>query len=110
MSVLKILRMVLLGLIVVVAIVFTVKNPNERVRIDLMLVPVRENVLLIEVLLYAMMLGVVVGVSFAALKILELQAQLRTERRSRNKVQGELTALRNLPLEEADEAEAGAGS
>ena len=27
------------------------------------------------------------------------------ERRSRNKIQGELTAIRNLPLDEAEEAE-----
>jgi uncharacterized integral membrane protein len=101
MSLLRVIRMALVAVIVLGAIVFTVKNPSERVRLDLVFFPAREGVLLIEALFWALLGGIVVGMSFAALRLLELQTQLSGERRQRQRLQSELTALRNLPLEDA---------
>jgi hypothetical protein len=105
MSLLRVMRMILVGVIVLGAIVFTVKNPSERVRLDLVVLPAREDVLLIEALFWALLAGALVGLSFAAIKLLELQTQLTKERRARHRMQSELTALRNLPLEEAEDEE-----
>jgi len=107
MSLLRAIRMILVAAIVLGAIVFTVKNPSQRVRLDLVFFPVRENVLLIEALFWAMLGGGLVGLSFAGLKLLELQTQVGSERRARHRLQSELTALRNLPLEDAESDEGG---
>jgi hypothetical protein len=37
------------------------------------------------------------------MRLIELQAKLRDARKARHRVEGELTTLRNLPLEETDE-------
>ena len=103
MSVLKGFRAILLVLIMVVAIGFTVMNPGERVRVDLFFMPPYENVPLVEALFFAFLLGLLGGLTVAVIRILELQAQLRAERRSGSHLRGELTTLRNLPLEDADE-------
>lgn len=104
----KSFRMVLLVVVMLIAIFFVVKNPDQRVDINLMFFPTRENVLLVEVLFYALLLGIAVGYSIAGLKILELQSQVRAAKKSRGHLESELTALRNLPLEDA-EARAGEG-
>jgi uncharacterized integral membrane protein len=109
MSLLRVIRMALVAVIVLGAIVFTVKNPSERVRLDLVFFPAREGVLLIEALFWALLGGTLVGLSFAGLKLLELQAQLSRERRQRQRLQSELTALRNLPLEDAESEEGPGG-
>jgi len=100
-------RLALVAAIVLGAIVFTVKNPSQRVRLDLVFFPARDNVLLIEALFWALLGGAVVGLSFAGIKLLELQAQLQKERRGRHRLQSELTALRNLPLDDLDSEEEG---
>jgi uncharacterized integral membrane protein len=103
MSVLKVFRAILLVVIIVVAIGFTVMNPGERVRVDLFFVPPYENVPLVEALFFAFLLGLLGGLAVAIVRILELQATLRAERRSGSRLRGELTTLRNLPLEDAEE-------
>jgi uncharacterized integral membrane protein len=102
MSILKSFRMILLVVIMLIAIFFVVKNPDQRVDINLMFFPTQENVLLVEVLFYSLLLGIALGYSVAGLKILELQAQVRAAKRSRGNLESELTALRNLPLEDAE--------
>lgn len=108
MSLLRVFRMILVAAILLGAVVFVVKNPSQRVRLDLVVFPVRDNVLLIEALFWALLGGAVVGMSFVAIKLLELQTQLRSEKRQRQRLQAELTALRNLPLEDVEPG-AGAG-
>jgi uncharacterized integral membrane protein len=110
MSILKGVRTILLILIMVVAIGFTVMNPGERVRVDLFFVPPFENVPMVEALFFAFLLGLVAGLAVAVIRILELQAQLRDARRAGHRLEGELTTLRNLPLDEADEPAAGGES
>ena len=109
MSMLKGIRAILLVLIMVVAIGFTVMNPGERVRVDLFFIEPLENVPMVEALFFAFVLGLVGGLAVAVLRILELQTQLRNERRSGNRLQGELTTLRNLPLDDSDETPVDSG-
>ena len=55
-------------------------------------------------------LGFVGGLAVALLRILELKTQLRRARRTGNQLQYELTTLRNLPLEESEEASQSPGA
>ena len=102
MSFLNTVRAGLLILIGLVAIFFVVRNPSERVTIDLIFFPVRENVLLIELLFYALVLGAIGGYSVALIKIIELKGQVSSARRSQGRLESEITTLRNLPLEDDD--------
>jgi hypothetical protein len=104
MSVLKALRAVLAVALVVCAFAFTMYNASTRV--EFVRVPFladKNGVLLVELMLYPLLLGLAVGFSFAVLMLLEAQTALRSERRLRQKVQAELTALRNLPIEDTDD-------
>lgn len=103
MGFLKGLRMAVLLLIMIVAIGFAVLNPGERVVIDLFFAEPFQNVPLVFVLFCAFLVGVFGGFAVALVRILELQASLRNARRSRLRVEDELSTLRNLPLEENDE-------
>jgi len=103
MGFLKGVRMAVLLVIMVVAIGFSVLNPGERVRIDLFFQEPSENVPLVFVLFCAFLLGVIGGFTAAVLKIVELQASLRGARRSQIRMEGELSTLRNLPLEDVEE-------
>jgi type III secretory pathway component EscU len=111
MSFLRVLRALLFVVLVVAAFAFTMFNAGARVElIRLPFLPDRTGMLLVEVMLYPLVLGLLAGFAVSILKLVELQTQLRTERRSRNRIQGELTALRNLPLDEAEEESAASGS
>jgi len=103
MGFLKGLRMAVLLLTMVVAIGFAVLNPGERVRIDLFFGQPFENVPLVFVLFCAFLIGVAGGFCVAVVKLVEMQAALRSARRSRTRIEGELSTLRNLPLEESEE-------
>jgi uncharacterized integral membrane protein len=107
MSFLKVVRMAVLLLIMLVAIGFAVLNPGERVRIDLFFIEPLENVALVFVLFCAFLIGVVGGFSVALVKVVELQTALRAARRSQSRIAGELSTLRNLPLEESEESLSG---
>jgi uncharacterized integral membrane protein len=107
MSFLKVVRMAVLLLIMLVAIGFAVLNPGERVRIDLFFIEPLENVALVFVLFCAFLIGVVGGFSVALVKVVELQTALRSARRSQSRIAGELSTLRNLPLEESEESLSG---
>lgn len=104
MSLLKVLRTILFAVILVAAFAFTMYNAQVRVGpIRLPFLEVRQDVWLLELMLYPLVLGLLAGVAFGLLKIVELQTVARRERRTRQKVQTELTALRNLPLEDTEE-------
>jgi uncharacterized integral membrane protein len=109
MSFFKAVRLILGVAIVLVIIFFVVKNPDQRVDINLVFFPTKENVLLIEVLFYTLVIGFVGGLTVALMKIVELEARLRAAKRSRHRIEGELTTLRNLPLEEPEERPAEPG-
>jgi uncharacterized integral membrane protein len=97
-------RLALLMIIGIAIVGFAVLNPEQRVSVNVFFVPPFENVPLVLALFVAFLLGIVGGVSAGVLKVLELQAKLRDVNRSRNRIEGELTTLRNLPLEEAEES------
>ena len=59
---------------------------------------------LVFVLFCAFLIGVVGGFTVAIVKIVALQASLRDAKRSHLRIEGELSTLRNLPLEESEES------
>jgi uncharacterized integral membrane protein len=93
-------------LILIAFVGFVVFNPAEKVTVDLFFAPPFEGVPLVLALFVAFLFGAVGGLSAGALKILELQGRLRDSNRTRSQIEGELTTLRNLPLEEAEESAA----
>jgi uncharacterized integral membrane protein len=107
MGFLRVLRALLVVAVVVAAIGFAVRNPDQRVRIDLFFGLPYENVPLVFALFVAFLVGGVGGCAIAILWILELQTKLRDAKRQSRRLQGELTSLRNLPLEDAEEARVG---
>lgn len=107
MGFLRVLRALLVIALVVAAIGFAVGNPDQRVCINLLVGPPYENVPLVFTLFVAFLVGGVGGCAIAALWIIELQTKLRDARRHGRRLQGELTSLRNLPLDEADDPRAG---
>ena len=110
MEILRVVRMGFLAIIAVVAIGFAVLNPAERVSIDLFFVPILEEVPLVFTLFCAFLIGIIGGLSVAMLSVLELQTKLRFAKRSRHDIEGELTTLRNLPLEDDDPDSGGEGT
>jgi len=110
MGFLKGFRTVLLVAVMLIAIGFTVLNPGELVTVRLLFVPPLVDVNLVWVLFSAFLLGGFAGFLVAVLKIVELQTKLRDLRRSSRQLEGELTTIRNLPLEETDPLDRGAGS
>jgi uncharacterized integral membrane protein len=110
MGFLKVIRAIVLILIVLGAIGFTARNPDQSVRIDLFFVPPFTGVSLTWALFCAFGLGFVGGLAVALIRVLELRAQLRKARRSGDRLQDELTTLRNLPLEESEEASRSPGA
>ncbi|GJM45105.1 MAG: hypothetical protein DHS20C21_19470 [Gemmatimonadota bacterium] len=102
MGFLKGFRTVLLIVIMLIAIGFTVLNPGELVTVRLLFMPPLVEVNLVWVLFCAFLLGGLGGFLTAVLKIVELQAKLRDTKRSSQQLKGELTTLRNLPLDEPD--------
>ncbi|MGQ0721605.1 MAG: hypothetical protein ACT4PE_08540 [Candidatus Eiseniibacteriota bacterium] len=111
MSVLKALRAFLVAALVVCAFAFTMYNASTRVEfVRLPFLSDRNGVLLVELMLYPLLLGLAAGFSFALVMLLEAQTALRSERRTRQKVQTELTALRNLPIEDTDDEPGRAGA
>jgi uncharacterized integral membrane protein len=104
MEFLRIVRMTLLILIAIAAIWFAVMNPAERVRVELQPFGEMNDVPLVVALFYAFLLGLGSGLAIAFMRLVELQSKLRDARKARHRVEGELTTLRNLPLEETDES------
>ena len=110
MTILKAVRAIVLVLIMITAIWFTVVNPGERVRIDPYFWEPLENVPLVEALFFAFALGLAAGLMVGVVRIMELKGQLRSMRKTGAKLEGELSTLRNLPLEEvAEELSEGTG-
>jgi uncharacterized integral membrane protein len=106
MGLVKAIRNVLLLLVVVAMIGFAVLNPGQRLEVDLWLAGQWADVPLVEIVFIAFVLGVGVGLLFMVFSVIELRAQLAGAKRSGQRLEGELTSLRNLPLEEEEETPA----
>jgi len=103
MGFLRVVRAALVMALVVCAIGIAVRNPAEKVSIDLLFGPPYTDVPLVFALFVAFLVGGVGGCAVALLWIVELQAKLRDARRQTRRLQSELTSLRNLPLDETDD-------
>jgi uncharacterized integral membrane protein len=103
MGFVRVLRALLVAVLVVAAIGFAVRNPAQQVTVDLFFGPPYQGVPLVFALFVAFLVGGIGGCAVAILWVVELQARLRDSRRQVRRLQGELTSLRNLPLEEADD-------
>jgi len=103
MGFVRVLRAVLVAALVVAAIGFAVRNPEQKVVVDLYFGPPYQDVPLVFALFVAFLVGGVGGCAVAVLWIVELQARLRDSRKQIRRLQGELTSLRNLPLEDAED-------
>jgi hypothetical protein len=62
---------------------------------------------LVWALFVAFLVGGLSGCAIALLWIVELQSKLRDTKRQARRLQGELTSLRNLPLDETDDIPVG---
>lgn len=103
MGFLRLLRAALVAGVVVVAIFIAVRNPLEKVTIDLLFGPPYVDVPLVWALFVAFLVGGLSGCAIALLWIVELQSKLRDAKRQARRLQSELTSLRNLPLDETDD-------
>ena len=103
MGFLKAVRNILLLLVVIAMIGFAVLNPGQRLEVDLWLAGTWAEVPLVEVVFIAFVLGIGVGLLFMVFSVMDLRARLAGAHRSGHRLQGELTSLRNLPLEEEEE-------
>ena len=110
MGFLRLLRAALVTGLVVAAIGIAVANPAQKISIDLLFGPPYNDVPLVFALFVAFLVGGVGGCAVALLWIMELQSKLRDARRQARRLQGELTSLRNLPLDETDDIPAGSRS
>jgi uncharacterized integral membrane protein len=103
MGFLRLVRAALVVGLVVAAIGIAVANPSEKVTIDLLFGPPYVDVPLVFALFVAFLVGGVGGCAVSFLWVVELQTKLRDAKRQSRRLQGELTSLRNLPLDETDD-------
>lgn len=103
MGVVKFLRNVLLVVIVLAMIGFAVLNPAQQIDLDLWLLGKWTEVPLVAALFLAFLIGTAVGLLFMVVTVIELRGRLHDARKSGRRLEGELTSLRNLPLEETDD-------
>jgi uncharacterized integral membrane protein len=101
MNFLKGFRTAIAVVLFVLLLGFAVLNPAETVDIDLFFAEY-QNVYLLWVLFTTFLLGGLGGLLVSVLWIVELQTKLSQIKRSSRQLEGELTTLRNLPLEDSD--------
>lgn len=106
MSAIRIVTSALLFVFVLAMIAFAVLNPEDRVDIQLGFGHFTD-VPLVLALGIAFAVGVAFTLIFIVAHVLDLYATIRTLRRDGKNLRRELTDLRNLPLEEEEEAESG---
>ncbi len=106
MGFLKGLRTVVGVVLFVLLLGFAVLNPAETVNLNLFFLQY-ENVYLLWVLFTTLLIGGLGGLLISLLWIVELQTKLSQVKRSSRHLEGELTTLRNLPLEDNEEAAGG---
>jgi uncharacterized integral membrane protein len=102
MGLLKIIRAVVLVAIMLIAMAFAFLNNEQVVDVKLHWGEFVDAPMA-WVVFVAFLLGAVIGFALALTKLIELQGRLHDLKRSQSRVSAELTALRNLPLEEPGE-------
>jgi len=97
-----ILRWILVACFIVFILWFSLLNQRETVGVNLFGWESPEIPLYLA-LFIAFVIGMFVWLLISAFQIFQLQAELRTCKKGNRKLQEELDALRNLPLEESGE-------
>ncbi len=103
MGILKTLRAATLLVVMFLAMGFAFLNNRELVDVNLYW-GTFQDAPMAWVVFVAFLFGALVGWSFSVLLVLELQTRLREMRRRQARLEGELTTLRNLPIDDAEES------
>jgi uncharacterized integral membrane protein len=107
MGILKGLRAATLLLVMFLAMGFAFLNNRELVDVNLYWGRVQDAPMA-WVVFVAFLLGAGIGYSLSLFLVLELQNRLRDIRRRQSRLEGELTTLRNLPLDDTESLGTGA--
>jgi hypothetical protein len=103
MGILKALRAAIFIGVMLLAMGFAFLNNRELVDVELYWGRFRDAPMA-WVVFVAFLSGAAVGYSLSLLVVLELQTRLRDLYRRQHRLEGELTTIRNLPLDDAEEA------
>ncbi len=97
-----ILRAILVALVVVCIVAFAFYNIDRANEVDVNLIYVTfTNVPLITVVFWSFVAGVIVSLLLFISVYVRLSVQLRTAKRRIRALEGEVTVLRNRPIEES---------
>lgn len=103
MELLKAARALLLIGVMFAAMAFAFLNNRELVDVNLFWGSFQDAPMA-WVVFVAFLFGALVGYAISLFALLELQGRVREMKRHRHRLEGELTTLRNLPLDDAEEA------
>ncbi len=95
-------RMILILLIIAVVVGFSMVNSQQLVSVDLLTVRY-EMVPLVYVTYWAFLAGMLVTFVLGLSYVLKIHTDLRTDRKEKQRLLTEITALRNRSIEEIDE-------
>jgi uncharacterized integral membrane protein len=104
MNVSRFVAAIALLVIVIALVAFAVRNPAERVMIDLGW-RAYQNVPLVFALFVAFVLGIVLTLLYTLYYFIDLGLNVRRLKKRNKDLEKELIALRNLPIEEPLEGE-----
>ncbi len=95
-------RAILIALIIIVVVAFAYFNfsPSQKVDVDLIYVKFLE-VPLVTVVFWSFVAGMLVSLIYFISVYFKLSIQLRTAHKKINALEGEVTVLRNRPIEES---------
>ena len=97
-----ILRSILIALVVVCIVAFAFYNIDRANEVDVNLIYVTfTNVPLVTVVFWAFVAGLIVSLLLFISVYVRLSVQVRTARRRIKALEGEVTVLRNRPIEES---------
>lgn len=97
-----IIRWILVAVVIVLILLFSLQNQEQRVSVHIASWESPE-IPLYFALFIAFVIGLFVWFIVAAFQIMRVKSELKSCLRVNRKLQEELTALRNLPLEESEE-------
>lgn len=97
-----ILRSLVVILLIILIVGFAIYNSDERISVNLY---GRHyyDVPMIFVAFWALVVGMLISFALGISYYFKMYAELRDQRRENQRLLGEVTALRNLPLEEEEE-------
>ena len=99
-----VLRTFLIIILIVLVVGFSIYNSDERISVNLY---GQEyiDVPMIFVAFWALVIGMLISFVLGVSYYFKMHAELRSLRKENKKLTDEVTALRNLPLEETEERE-----